>query len=158
MLLTLFLKVYPWIHASHEGLRFAYQLLYLLENTAFYSPVLHLLGQRVVRVTAQEMVGAAAICCVVHSVFEPARVEVISVMLGLLPRGFLLCCSGLIISLCFGRPCVLACLGDLAEQCMSCQAPQQECTMPFLTFEPSKAVLIPCDCPCLLTRGLDCAE
>ncbi|KAK9801364.1 hypothetical protein WJX73_000250 [Symbiochloris irregularis] len=55
MLMRWFLRAYPWIHASHEGLRFAYQLLYLLENTAYFSPLLHLLGQRVVRVTSQEL-------------------------------------------------------------------------------------------------------
>ena len=54
--MRLFLRTYPWLHASLEGLRFSYQLLYLLENTVYYSPVLHLLGQRVVRVTAHEMV------------------------------------------------------------------------------------------------------
>lgn len=54
-----FLTVYPWVHAVHEGARFAYQLLYLLDATPYYSPSLHLLRLAVVRVTGQELVRSA---------------------------------------------------------------------------------------------------
>lgn len=54
--LKLFMRLFPWIHATQEGLRFGYQLLYLLDSTPFYTPVLHLLGQNIVRVSGQEMV------------------------------------------------------------------------------------------------------
>ena len=54
--LKVFMRLFPWIHATAEGLRFGYQLLYLLDSTRFYTPVLHLLGQTVVRVSGQEMV------------------------------------------------------------------------------------------------------
>ena len=56
-LLKLFMQLFPWIHATQEGLRFGYQLLYLLDSTAFYMPTLHLLGQTVARVSGQEMVS-----------------------------------------------------------------------------------------------------
>ena len=48
--------MYPSLYAIREGLHFVYQLMYLLEGTAYFSPILHLLRQRVVRVTAQELV------------------------------------------------------------------------------------------------------
>lgn len=54
--LNCFLRVYPWVHASQEALRFGYQLLYLLDSTPYFSPVLHLLQQHVVRVSGHEMV------------------------------------------------------------------------------------------------------
>ncbi|KAJ7513720.1 hypothetical protein O6H91_23G011900 [Diphasiastrum complanatum] len=46
---------YPWVHATHEGLSFAYQLLYLLDATRFYSPALHLMGIHVCRASGQEL-------------------------------------------------------------------------------------------------------
>ncbi|EFJ38878.1 hypothetical protein SELMODRAFT_437729 [Selaginella moellendorffii] len=46
---------FPWIHATHEGLSFAYQLLYLLEATRFYSPALYLTGVYVRRASGQEL-------------------------------------------------------------------------------------------------------
>ncbi|CAN6323789.1 unnamed protein product [Urochloa humidicola] len=46
---------YPWIHATNEGFSFAYQLLYLLDATAFYGPALHVLGLHVCRATGQEL-------------------------------------------------------------------------------------------------------
>ncbi|EFN57496.1 hypothetical protein CHLNCDRAFT_48657 [Chlorella variabilis] len=49
-----FQLLYPWVVAGHEGARFAYQLLYLLGRTPYYSPGLHLLGLEVVRLTGQE--------------------------------------------------------------------------------------------------------
>lgn len=55
------MRLFPWIHATQEGLRFGYQLLYLLDSTPFYTPVLHLLGQNIVRVSGQEMVSHGAI-------------------------------------------------------------------------------------------------
>ncbi|KAK9087785.1 hypothetical protein Syun_030179 [Stephania yunnanensis] len=46
---------YPWLHATNEGLAFAYQLLYLLDATGFYSLDLHALGIHVCRATGQEI-------------------------------------------------------------------------------------------------------
>ncbi|XP_039828785.1 peroxisome biogenesis protein 12-like isoform X1 [Panicum virgatum] len=51
---------YPWIHATNEGLSFAYQLLYLLDATAFYSPALHVLGLHVCRATGQELMDSSS--------------------------------------------------------------------------------------------------
>ncbi|XP_039133190.1 peroxisome biogenesis protein 12 [Dioscorea cayenensis subsp. rotundata] len=51
---------YPSIHATNEGLSFAYQLLYLLDATRFYSPSLHALGVQVSRATGQELMDAAS--------------------------------------------------------------------------------------------------
>ena len=53
------MRLFPWIHATQEGLRFGYQLLYLLDSSPYYSPALHLLGQNIVRVSGQEMVSQA---------------------------------------------------------------------------------------------------
>jgi hypothetical protein len=58
-----FLRLYPWVFAGHEGARFAYQLLYLLGRTPYYSPRLHLLGLQVVRLTGQEAVRRSCCCC-----------------------------------------------------------------------------------------------
>ncbi|MCL7037318.1 hypothetical protein MKW94_000132 [Papaver nudicaule] len=51
---------YPWLHAGTEGLSFAYQLLYLLDATGFYSPGLHVLGVHVCRATGQELMDTSA--------------------------------------------------------------------------------------------------
>ncbi|RZC81428.1 hypothetical protein C5167_044009 [Papaver somniferum] len=51
---------YPWLRAGTEGLSFAYQLLYLLDATGFYSPGLHVLGVHVCRATGQELMDASA--------------------------------------------------------------------------------------------------
>lgn len=51
---------YPWIHAGNEGLAFAYQLLYLLDATGFYSPGLHALGVHVCRATGQELMDTSS--------------------------------------------------------------------------------------------------
>ncbi|KNA15489.1 hypothetical protein SOVF_097830 isoform A, partial [Spinacia oleracea] len=51
---------YPWIHTSHEGLAFAYQTLYLLDATGFYSLGLHALGIHVCRATVQEQMDASS--------------------------------------------------------------------------------------------------
>ncbi|KAG0549251.1 hypothetical protein BDA96_01G239100 [Sorghum bicolor] len=51
---------YPWIHATNEGLSFAYQLLYLLDATGFYSPALHVLGLHVCRATGQELMESSS--------------------------------------------------------------------------------------------------
>ncbi|KAI4378992.1 hypothetical protein MLD38_016402 [Melastoma candidum] len=52
--------LYPWIHASSEGLSFAYQLLYLLDATGFYSLGLHVLGIQVRRATGQELMDTSS--------------------------------------------------------------------------------------------------
>lgn len=51
---------YPWLHAGSEGLAFAYQLLYLLDATGFYSPGLHALGLQVCRATGQELMDTSS--------------------------------------------------------------------------------------------------
>ncbi|CAI9091502.1 OLC1v1026554C1 [Oldenlandia corymbosa var. corymbosa] len=51
---------YPWIHAGNEGLSFAYQLLYLLDATGFYSLGLHALGVHVCRATGQELMDSSS--------------------------------------------------------------------------------------------------
>ncbi|CAA6673300.1 unnamed protein product [Spirodela intermedia] len=51
---------YPWIHASNEGLSFAYQLLYLLDATGFYNLGLHILGVHVCRATGQELMDSSS--------------------------------------------------------------------------------------------------
>ncbi|GAA0161801.1 chaperone [Lithospermum erythrorhizon] len=51
---------YPLIHAGSEGLSFAYQLLYLLDATGFYSLALHALGIHVCRATGQELMDTSS--------------------------------------------------------------------------------------------------
>ncbi|XP_020579009.1 peroxisome biogenesis protein 12 [Phalaenopsis equestris] len=51
---------YPWIHATNEGLSFAYQLLYLLDATGFFSLGLHALGIHVSRATGQELMDSSS--------------------------------------------------------------------------------------------------
>ncbi|KAF7805227.1 peroxisome biogenesis protein 12 [Senna tora] len=51
---------YPWLHASSEGLSFAYQLLYLLDATGYYSLALHALGIHVCRATGQELMDTSS--------------------------------------------------------------------------------------------------
>lgn len=51
---------YPWLHAGNEGLTFAYQLLYLLDATGFYSLGLHALGIHVCRATGQELMDTSS--------------------------------------------------------------------------------------------------
>ncbi|CAH9068886.1 unnamed protein product [Cuscuta europaea] len=51
---------YPWIHAGNEGLSFAYQLLFLLDATGFYSIGLHALGIQVCRATGQELIDTSS--------------------------------------------------------------------------------------------------
>ena len=58
--LRAFVLLYPWVAAAHEGARFAYQLMYLLGRTPYYSPGLHLLRLQVVRLTGQEAVSGGS--------------------------------------------------------------------------------------------------
>ncbi|KAK7337940.1 hypothetical protein VNO77_18532 [Canavalia gladiata] len=51
---------YPWLHAGNEGLQFAYQLLYLLDATGYYSLALHALGIHVCRATGQELMDTSS--------------------------------------------------------------------------------------------------
>lgn len=55
--LSAFVLLYPYLHASVEAVKFVYQLGYLLDVFDTHSPLLHLLGQRLVRLTGQEMVS-----------------------------------------------------------------------------------------------------
>lgn len=62
--------VYPYVHACIEGIRFFYQLSYLLDVLDCHSPTLHLLGQRLVRLSGAEMVsGMLARMCMGHWAF-----------------------------------------------------------------------------------------
>ena len=63
MALAAFIKAYPFIHMAQEGLTFSYQLAYLLQSSPYFSPTLHVLGQHVVRTSAQELVGCYADLC-----------------------------------------------------------------------------------------------
>jgi hypothetical protein len=56
--LALLVKLYPYAHAVIEGVKFNYQLSYLLDVLDCHSPTLHLLGQRLVRLSGAEMVRA----------------------------------------------------------------------------------------------------
>lgn len=55
--LSAFVLLYPYVHASLEAVKFVYQLGYLLDVFETHSPVLQLLGQRLVRLTGPEMVS-----------------------------------------------------------------------------------------------------
>lgn len=57
--LAAFLVAYPYLHAGLEGARLAYQLFFLLGACPYHNPFMHLIGQRLVRVTSQEMVSWA---------------------------------------------------------------------------------------------------
>eukprot|EP01083_Nonionella_stella_P027047 74385_1 len=52
---SLFLKIFPYLHASYEALVMLFQLAYLFDKTSFYSPFLWLLGQKLQRVTRDDM-------------------------------------------------------------------------------------------------------
>ncbi|GAQ88910.1 peroxin 12 [Klebsormidium nitens] len=52
-------RAYPLIHTSVEGLCFGYQLMYLLDVTRYYSPMLRGAGVVVRRSTGQELLAAA---------------------------------------------------------------------------------------------------
>lgn len=56
--LEIFGKVYPLVFAAHEGITFAYQLLYLLGTSPYYSPGLHMLGLSIVRISGSEVAEA----------------------------------------------------------------------------------------------------
>ncbi len=47
-------KAYPYIHAGTQALLVGYQLAYLLNLTEYYSPGLHVLRQKIVRVSGLE--------------------------------------------------------------------------------------------------------
>ncbi|XP_045809227.1 peroxisome biogenesis protein 12-like [Trifolium pratense] len=51
---------YPLLHAGTEGFQFAYQMLYLLDATGYYSLALHALGINVCRATGQELMDASS--------------------------------------------------------------------------------------------------
>lgn len=55
--LAAFLRLYPFIHAAVEGVKFCYQLTYLLDVWDCHTPVLQLLGQRLVRLSGQDYVS-----------------------------------------------------------------------------------------------------
>ncbi|CAI7770514.1 unnamed protein product, partial [Closterium sp. NIES-54] len=51
---------YPWVQAPYEGLCLLYQLLYVMDATPHYSPVLHLLSLSLRRATTQELAEASS--------------------------------------------------------------------------------------------------
>jgi len=59
------LVLYPYIHALTEAIKFCYQLNYLLDVFDCHSPVLHVLGQRLVRLSGPELVSGH--CCVLSA-------------------------------------------------------------------------------------------
>ncbi|KAG0586375.1 hypothetical protein KC19_2G085800 [Ceratodon purpureus] len=61
LVLRALVKCYPWVHAATEGASFAYQLLYLLDATRFYTPALQYMGLVVRRSTGQELMNAAKV-------------------------------------------------------------------------------------------------
>lgn len=52
-----FVAMYPLLHTAYEGSFFVYQWAYLLGRSAYYSPLLHLAGQALRRVTREDLVG-----------------------------------------------------------------------------------------------------
>lgn len=58
-----FVAMYPLLHASYEGSYFVYQWAYLLGRTKYYSPLLHLAGQALRRVTREDLVRAGWLTC-----------------------------------------------------------------------------------------------
>ncbi|KAI5412896.1 ubiquitin-protein ligase peroxin 12, variant 3 [Lathyrus oleraceus] len=48
------------LHAGTEGFQFAYQMLYLLDATGYYSLALHALGIHVCRASGQELMDASS--------------------------------------------------------------------------------------------------
>ena len=50
-----FLMLYPFLHAAHEGTILAYRFMYLLGQTVYYGPGLHLLRLLVRRVTQADL-------------------------------------------------------------------------------------------------------
>lgn len=53
--LEVFVRAYPFVHAAIESAKFGYQLAYLLDASDYHSPVIQLLGQRLVRMSGPEM-------------------------------------------------------------------------------------------------------
>ncbi|CAI5512038.1 unnamed protein product [Closterium sp. Naga37s-1] len=51
---------YPWVQAPYEGVCLLYQLLYVMDATPHYSPVLHLLSLSLRRATPQELMHASS--------------------------------------------------------------------------------------------------
>ncbi|KIZ01135.1 Peroxisome assembly protein 12 [Monoraphidium neglectum] len=53
--LALYVRAYPFLHAAIEASKFSYQLAYLLDASDYNSPMMRLLGQRLVRMSAPDM-------------------------------------------------------------------------------------------------------
>ncbi len=51
----LFIRCYPYLHAAYESWVFVYQCRYLFEFSGFWSPWQQLIGQRVVRMSVEDM-------------------------------------------------------------------------------------------------------
>ncbi|GFR43499.1 hypothetical protein Agub_g4601, partial [Astrephomene gubernaculifera] len=52
------LAAYPWLHATVEGVTFAYHLSYLLGASPVHHPVQHAIGVSMARTSAQDMMAA----------------------------------------------------------------------------------------------------
>lgn len=50
------IKAYPYLHALYEGIQFLYQVRYLFQRTQYFSPWLHVTGQKVRRLALHDMV------------------------------------------------------------------------------------------------------
>lgn len=53
--------MYPILHASYEGSFFIYQWAYLLGQTKHYSPLLHVLGMVLRRITREDLVSTVVV-------------------------------------------------------------------------------------------------
>ncbi|CAI5989015.1 unnamed protein product [Closterium sp. NIES-64] len=61
---------YPWLQAPYEGVCLLYQLLYVMDATPHYSPILHLLSLSLRRATPQELVR---LCGCIVSTYDLQR-------------------------------------------------------------------------------------
>ena len=51
-LVSLFVKLYPFLHMTHEGSIFSYHFFYLLNHSIYFDPLSHMLGLVVRRITS----------------------------------------------------------------------------------------------------------
>ena len=84
------MRIYPWANGAAEGLRFCYQLMYLLNSSPFYTPVLRLLQQHIVRVSGQELVRFWGL----RAGSPPPAIQLLSGVVVSKGGDDLICCSG----------------------------------------------------------------
>ncbi|KAI5412894.1 ubiquitin-protein ligase peroxin 12 [Lathyrus oleraceus] len=66
------------LHAGTEGFQFAYQMLYLLDATGYYSLALHALGIHVCRASGQELTLQGALLSCTYTVLDYAQTGLIA--------------------------------------------------------------------------------